>query len=331
MSNELRALLQNAATVPGSEPDLARAARRGLAMRGRRRGAAALAVLVILAAGAASVNTLAGRDTRPSPVDKVVDPATVCRLGSTAADDIPSWAKSANPPSGVPHLMSAEGNVIAFVFPRPLRSGYENDQANKVLFVVREPRRNRPLAVSGSLVGGDATATEPLMAPNSSPGEIYPSDVDVPSPGCWHFVLRWNGHRATINLAYRDALGTFACVTPAPSMGQAIDALVRDGQSRVDHVRVVDAHDTRYENLFFVSADVRARGTLSGTGTWAANVVDFGPADFPGWAREHSYYSVVPVNDLAKRISAGHGALRSPGMTPAASFSQSCVRSPRSA
>jgi len=38
---------------------------------------------------------------------------------------------------------------------------------------------------------------------NSGPGEIYPSIVDVPQPGCWRFDLSWSGHRATVYLEYQ--------------------------------------------------------------------------------------------------------------------------------
>jgi hypothetical protein len=50
-----------------------------------------------------------------------------------------------------------------------------------------------------------------LPAPNSGPGEIYPSIIDVPEAGCWHFALAWNGHRSVVALAYRSA------GTPSPT------------------------------------------------------------------------------------------------------------------
>jgi hypothetical protein len=37
---------------------------------------------------------------------------------------------------------------------------------------------------------------------DSSPGEIYPSEIEVPAPGCWQFTLSWNGHTDTIDLWY---------------------------------------------------------------------------------------------------------------------------------
>jgi hypothetical protein len=108
-------------------------------------------------------------------------------------------------------------------------------------------------------------------------------------------------------------------------MAQAIDARMHDPRARVDHVRGVDAEDGRYEGLFFTSANVRVAGVLVGTGTWASNGRDFGPGDFRGWPQTPRYYSLVPVNDLARTISYNGGVLDVPGMTRAARFSQGCV------
>jgi hypothetical protein len=36
--------------------------------------------------------------------------------------------------------------------------------------------------------------------PDSSPGEIYPSAVDLPKPACWRLSLAWGSHRARIDV-----------------------------------------------------------------------------------------------------------------------------------
>jgi hypothetical protein len=38
---------------------------------------------------------------------------------------------------------------------------------------------------------------------DASPGEIYPSIVDLPAAGCWRLTLRWSGHAASIDLEVR--------------------------------------------------------------------------------------------------------------------------------
>ena len=117
-----------------------------------------------------------------------------------------------------------------------------------------------------------------------------------------------------------------ACITPSKSMAQAIEARMHDGRIHVDQVRVVEAGDTRYESMFFTSAKVRVAGVGVGIGTWASNVRDFGPGDFRGWDHTPSYYTLWPVNDLARAISSGGGVtLNDPGMTHAARFSQGCT------
>ena len=121
---------------------------------------------------------------------------------------------------------------------------------------------------------------------------------------------------------------TLSCSTPSEAMAQAIDALMLSPHTRVDGLRVVDARDPRYENLFLTSAKVRSDGLLVGIGTWASNVSDFGPGRFAGWRDEvRQDYTMVPVNDLAARVSNGAGGLRSPGNTRAIAFSQSCLPS----
>lgn len=67
---------------------------------------------------------------------------------------------------------------------------------------MRLPRNGSDLVVRATPVHAPTpvvTVTEP---PDSSPGEIYPSIVNVPRPGCWHFVLHWSGHIDALDLPY---------------------------------------------------------------------------------------------------------------------------------
>lgn len=113
------------------------------------------------------------------------------------------------------------------------------------------------------------------------------------------------------------------CTTPSRAMAQAINGRMYDHRTRVDHVRVVFAHDDRYENLFFESAEVRVVGVRVGTGVWASSMADFGGGHFRGW-KHARYASLLPVNDLARTVSSRWGALSPPGMTHAAKFAQHC-------
>ena len=59
------------------------------------------------------------------------------------------------------------------------------------------------LAIDGVPLGKTGPVVHYSFPANSSPGEIYPSGVDVPEAGCWAFTLRFAGQTAQIELAYR--------------------------------------------------------------------------------------------------------------------------------
>ena len=40
------------------------------------------------------------------------------------------------------------------------------------------------------------------LASGFGAGEIYPSEIVAPSPGCWQFTLSWSGHTDTVDLWY---------------------------------------------------------------------------------------------------------------------------------
>ncbi|GAC1386880.1 MAG: hypothetical protein NVSMB4_13880 [Acidimicrobiales bacterium] len=96
-----------------------------------------------------------------------------------------------------------KGHLVAYLFGYPLRPGHPEDPANKILWVVRLPRDGSDLTISGRLLGATATTVMQQLPPDSSPGEIYPSIVDVPLQGCWEFALHWHGHVDTVELPYR--------------------------------------------------------------------------------------------------------------------------------
>jgi hypothetical protein len=73
---------------------------------------------------------------------------------------------------------------------------------NKILWVVAVPRDGRPLRLTGHPLGARTPAVSITQPANSAPGEIYPSIVNVPTPGCWHFTLSWNRQSDTVDLRY---------------------------------------------------------------------------------------------------------------------------------
>jgi hypothetical protein len=112
--------------------------------------------------------------------------------------EAPSWAVGGAP--SLRFVQSTEGNVVGFLFADPLRAAPRADgQNNKILWVVKEPRNGDDLRITGRNGGSQFTATKKA---DSSPGEIYPSIVDAPSPGCWHLTLGWSQSVAHVNVRY---------------------------------------------------------------------------------------------------------------------------------
>jgi hypothetical protein len=108
-----------------------------------------------------------------------------------------------NAPSGVPYAVARPATAAGFLFGYPLHVpsagiGY----SNKILWVVGV-QRTGDLVIDGVPLGKNAPTVHYSFPANSSPGEIYPSGVDVPEAGCWTFTLRFAGQTAQIDLAYR--------------------------------------------------------------------------------------------------------------------------------
>jgi hypothetical protein len=103
----------------------------------------------------------------------------------------------------VRYAVSAGGNVVGVLFGYRLRAGRPENPANKILWIVRQPRRGQPLHIRAQPVGFSARDVSMSWPANSSPGEIYPSIDNVPLAGCWRFTLRWAGHTDLVALRYR--------------------------------------------------------------------------------------------------------------------------------
>ena len=114
------------------------------------------------------------------------------------------WTAAANGPSDLVQATSDEGNAVAFLFAHPLRAGEPENPANKILWVMKEPRGVSDLVITAHPLDAAAPSVHQSEAADSSPGEIYPSIVNVPSAGCWRFTLEWNGNRDSIDLPYTE-------------------------------------------------------------------------------------------------------------------------------
>jgi hypothetical protein len=126
-----------------------------------------------------------------------------CGTTTIGLGDLPSWASSAGVSGPSLSVRSHEGNLVGVIFGAPLTAPpRENGPSNKILWIVREPRNGSDLV----LTLRKQTGSDPITVregSNSGPGEIYPSIVDVPAPGCWGVVAEWDGRRATLELNYQ--------------------------------------------------------------------------------------------------------------------------------
>jgi hypothetical protein len=200
MSNDVRGLLRDAAIVPSTGADGAGAWSRGRRLRARRLAAVGLSIVAVVTLGSIAVaNVLpSGHDTVPAGPATTI--AGSCGAPSTAT--LPAWALTAHAPRDVPHVLSADGGVIAVLFGYPLQAGSPTQHQNKILWIVRQPRGGTPLEITATLPGTEVGPVHLAFPDNSSPGEIYPSIDNVGAAGCWHFALAWNGRRAAVNLDY---------------------------------------------------------------------------------------------------------------------------------
>jgi hypothetical protein len=144
-------------------------------------------------AGAAPAGAGAANTCVPAPLHRGAPPRWTA----------PAWANS-SPGLRIPYALASNRAAAAFFFAPSLRAGHPTNPANKVLWVVRYPRDGSPLRILAHSGGAGRPETTRLSFPdNSSPGEIYPSYVDLPTPGCWALTLRWSTHTATIDVQVR--------------------------------------------------------------------------------------------------------------------------------
>jgi hypothetical protein len=174
--------------------------------------AAALAGLALAACGAAAPASTRVRG--PGCV------AAAIHHGPPPAWTASAWADS-SPGFSVPYALASGDRAAAFFFADPLRAGHPSDPANKVLWVVRLPRRGMPLTISARRVGVNAPTVRISRPADSSPGQIYPSGVDLPQAGCWRLALAWAGHHASVDVRVAPPRGSSVTAAGPASRARA--------------------------------------------------------------------------------------------------------------
>jgi hypothetical protein len=155
--------------------------------------AVALAVLAIVVLGHAH--------RTGSPAARTVAPLA-CR-SEVRVVVLPVWARagfSAARPR-MPFAVGSAGRIAAIPF-GSLNSP-PTDHNNKILWVSHV--RVRDVGANLKIQAQRMSGTTPVGRPVNRTviGGPGPSIIDVPSPGCWRFTLRWSGWTDHVDLQYR--------------------------------------------------------------------------------------------------------------------------------
>jgi hypothetical protein len=137
----------------------------------------------------------------PPPVPGANYAAGGCGPRPLLSGALPSWTASARPPAMI-YVLGRHQQVAGFLFGYPLMAGHPEPFTDKILWVVRSDRHGAPLRLTGHPLNAATPVVRSSWSAGSSPGNIYPSDIEVPAPGCWRFTLAWHRHTDTVDLWY---------------------------------------------------------------------------------------------------------------------------------
>jgi len=141
--------------------------------------------------------------TRSATSAAVSDPGP-CRPALIHHGPPPAWTAAAwsdsSPGFTVPYALASGDAAGAFFFAHPIRAGHPNNPSNKILWIVRFPRNGNPLDITARFGADPSLVVKASWPADSSPGEIYPSSLDLPRAGCWALTLAWGPHRAAIDV-----------------------------------------------------------------------------------------------------------------------------------
>lgn len=183
------------------------------------RAGAPLLLTLLLVTGCAQSSTSPEPNTAAatSPPPGAVATAGGCGSTQLYTGPIPGWAKDVGTGGGIPGLtgppegpyaISSPPIAVAFLgITYPLVSDRTKTmpRGNKVLWAIQAVQKGELVAVDASPSGSSSASVHYELGPGavSRRGAWLGSSIDVPTPGCWRFVLRWTGHSAEVNLQYQ--------------------------------------------------------------------------------------------------------------------------------
>jgi hypothetical protein len=104
----------------------------------------------------------------------------------------------------LPYVLARRGIAMGYIFKAPLVAVPRTGK-NKIPWYVRQPRDGSPLRITGHPAGADHPEVTRQFPADSSPGEIYPTGVEVPHLGCRVFTLTWDGHEDDVVSRFSSA------------------------------------------------------------------------------------------------------------------------------
>lgn len=115
---------------------------------------------------------------------------------------LPTWARAgfSERRPRMPYVLGTAGRIAAIPF-ASLDSPPAAHHNNKILWVSRVATHyGHPLRIEAQRMAGTRRLGSPVARRVS--GGPGPSIINLPSPGCWRFTLRWSGSTDTLDLHY---------------------------------------------------------------------------------------------------------------------------------
>jgi hypothetical protein len=106
-----------------------------------------------------------------------------------------------------PYAFARPATIAAFFFNYPLRLATPTISYNKVLWFVGTTRTG-PLEIDGHPLGATSPTVRysiPIEPNYIGSGQLYFSQINAPSAGCWQFTLTWAGQRAEMEIEFTEA------------------------------------------------------------------------------------------------------------------------------
>ena len=131
-----------------------------------------------------------------NPTAAVKRPGAHCRE-SVQSTSLPEWARGGFSGGNPPYVYGQHARIIAVLF-SPLSVDPQSKRSNKILWVSR-PKLTKP----GDLVIHARNLSTNETSQLKVAGGPGPSEIDMPTPGCWRLNLTWSGHSDSIDLQWR--------------------------------------------------------------------------------------------------------------------------------